>query len=396
MAHNAKFGIALDVGTSNLDGLLLDLSGPKAVSRKGIINSQVLFGGDVISRLNFAISKESGLESLNREIIKNIDELIRGLVLEAGADAVEVERILCVGNSAMHHLVLSIPPEGLARSPFRPSHVNRVFRGKAKELGLGICPEADFEFMPNLGGFVGSDALAVIIATGIYRSESTVLAIDIGTNGEVILGNRDRIFVTSTSAGPAFEGWHISCGMQAVEGAIESLEIKSGELSYTTIGGTPPKGLCGSGLIDLAAALLDTGSLDRTGRLADEKFRVAVDINITQEDIREIQLAKAAIKSAVNILRKKSGRGAVEKVYLTGRFGSRMSKANAKAIGILPEDVDSGKVEIVKDGALGGAASILASKDLEKAALGLYNRITHVELHKEKGFQDEFVNAMGF
>jgi uncharacterized 2Fe-2S/4Fe-4S cluster protein (DUF4445 family) len=347
--------------------------------------------------LQFAVSEKAGLRRLQAAFIGSMEMLLLNLLADSRVSDADVSNILCVGNSAMHHLALSISPHKLARAPFVPSYVHRAYRAKAKDVGLGICADAQFEFLPNLGGFVGSDALAVIIACGIQTSRVPVAAIDIGTNGEVILGDRRKIFVASTSAGPAFEGWHISCGMPAVEGAIESVKARGGTLTYKVLGGKMrPLGLCGSGLIDAVKILLDMKVLDRSGRLKNGRFKIYDNIILTQRDVREIQLVKAAIQAAMKILRKRFGGAHMRKVFLTGRFGSRISKANAKAIGILPEDIDARKVEILEHGALKGARLILCSQKIKHRIARLYRKIVHVELHREKGFQDEFVAAMRF
>jgi uncharacterized 2Fe-2S/4Fe-4S cluster protein (DUF4445 family) len=396
LVANARFGIALDIGTSKLEGLLVNLSDKKVISRGTLPNSQAAFGRDVITRLGAATSSRSGIERLHKAIVDSIETLITSLIASAKIEENSVSRILCVGNSAMHHLALSIDPKLLAQSPFRPSHINKIYRTTAGELGLKVSRDASFEFLPNLGGFVGSDALAVIVKCGIYRSSGLVAAIDLGTNGEVIIGDRKRILVASTSAGAAFEGWRISCGMPASDGAIESVALKGEKIIYKTIGSRPPQGLCGSGLIDLLKTLLEGGLLDRSGRIKNGKFRICDNIYLTQADVREAQLAKAAVEAAFAIVRTKFGPRRVEKVFLTGRFGNRISKANARAIGIVPGDIGLKSIAVLSHGALEGVSAILLSKRVENIALDLYNRITHVELHREAAFEEEFIRAMRF
>ena len=396
MVAKARFAIALDIGTSKIEGALVDLVTLKTVAFSTLFNSQRVFGPDVITRLNLAISKKPGLASLHKAVADSIEILLYSLIRDAHIYEHQVSRILAVGNSAMHHLLLGINPRALARAPFIPSYINRIYRARAKDIGFKICREAPFEFLPNIGGFVGSDAIAVIVACGIYKSSRPALAIDAGTNGEVILGDKNRILVASTSAGPAFEGWHISCGMGAQDGAIESVSFKGGKVSYETIGDSRPKGVCGSGLIDLIKGLLGADLIERSGKFKDKKFRICGDISITQDDIREVQVAKAAIQAAVKILKEKFGGRTLNKVFLTGRFGSRISKANAREIGLIPKDIGLKKVEILEHGALDGAKLILSSNAIRRETLDLYKRITHIELHKEKNFQDEFVDAMRF
>lgn len=393
---NGRFGVACDIGTSRLEGSLVDLSRRKSISFQSVDNDQRFFGPDVISRLNVAISGPSGLSRLNRAVLGGIRDLITSLLKNARIEPRQVARILCVGNSAMHQLVLSLPPERLARAPFAPSHVGKVFRCRARDIGLAVCAHARFEFLPNLGGFVGSDALAVMTACGMPSSRAPILAIDIGTNGEVMLGNASRVLVASTSAGPAFEGWHISCGMPAVKGAVESVRARGKRLVVRTIGGTKPKGICGSGLIDAVKRLIDLGIVDRTGRMRCRSFRICPGVSLTRNDVREVQLAKAAIQAAVKVLRQKYGPARIEKVFLAGRFGSLISKANARSIGILPGDIPLDRVRVLRHGALDGARMIISSPRAETAALALCRRTVHVELHAEEGFQDEFVAAMKF
>ncbi len=390
-----RYGIALDIGTSNIEGLLVDLRKRKALEFDSVCNTQLPFGQDVVSRLNFARSRQRGLKRLNERIISDIGILINLLVRTSGLKGRDVNQIICVGNSTMHHLVLGISPDTLAIAPFRPSHVAALFRTKANSIGLDGFSEADFEFLPNIGGFVGSDAIAVIVSSGIYRSRCATLAIDIGTNGEVILGNRERILVASTSAGPAFEGWHISCGMPAVNGAIESVEMNQGRLAFKTIGNVEPKGLCGSGLIDILRIMLKHGIVSRSGELKCRRFNVYKGLYVTQEDIRQLQLAKAAIRACIEILRKKFNKK-IGKLIITGRFGNNISRRNAKAIGIIPKGIDLRKVHLLRHGPLEGAKTIMCSESLKRSTVGLHRRIVHVELHKEKDFQEEFINSMRF
>ena len=393
---SGRFGIACDIGTSRLEGALVDISRRRSVSFRSVVNDQRLFGPDVISRLAVASSGPSGLARLSDAALAGVRRLIRVLLDDARVEPGEVGRILCVGNSAMHHLVLSLPPEALARSPFAPSHVGKVFRCAAGDIGLSVCGNARFEFLPNLGGFVGSDALAVMVACGMPSSRTPILAVDIGTNGEVMLGDASRSFVASTSAGPAFEGWHFSCGMPAVEGAVESVRLRGGRLIIRTIGGVRPKGICGSGLIDAVQILVDLGIVDRTGRMRPSSFRVCPGVVLTRRDVREVQLAKAAIQAAVKVLRRRYGPAKIGTVVLAGRFGALISKASARSIGILPGDAALNRVRALRHGALDGAKMIIASPRAERTALEFCRRTVHVELHAEKSFQDEFVAAMRF
>ncbi|MFH1996565.1 MAG: ASKHA domain-containing protein [Candidatus Omnitrophota bacterium] len=391
-----KLGIAIDVGTSKVEGSLVDLASGKELAFESLPNKQFMHGADVLSRLNFALTGVGGLNRLNRELIETICALADDLVDSGGHPPADIGEIVCVGNSAMHHLALSIVPRKLARAPFRPSSEGEKFTAKAGSLGIAVCPEADFEFLPNLGGFVGSDAIAVIISSGLYKSDSLNLIIDIGSNGEVVLGTKDRIVVASTSAGPAFEGWKISCGMPAVRGAIESVSVgEDNTIRFTTIGNEAPAGVCGSALIDLLRSLLDMKVLDRSGRIAENRFRIHNELYLTQQDVRELQLAKAAIQAAVKILRGRFEEK-IDTIFLTGRFGNHLSKESARRIGIVPKDISLEKVSFIPHGALKGAKMILCDQGIRKIARDIHQKVTHVRLHEEKSFQDEFVGAMSF
>jgi len=394
--NKRRYGVAFDIGTSKIEAALVDLDSGQPRVLYALPNKQLLFGADVMTRLNFALKGYAQLKKLNQRLFETIDAILGVLLEKTGIAESEIAAILCVGNSAMHHLALSIQPDRLAKAPFQPSSSKAEFSIPAAQAGCTVCPEADFTFLPNLGGFVGSDALAVIIASGMYTSEAQTLVIDIGTNGEIALGRKGRIVVASTSAGPAFEGWKTSCGMPAVDGAIESIRVeKDRQLNFTTIGENDPAGLCGSALIDLLKYLLDMKLLDKTGKIENEKFRICDSLYLTQEDIRELQLAKAAIQAAVAVLRSRFDEK-IARVFLTGRFGSHLSRDNARAIGIIPRDIDRDKVYCLQHGALEGAKTLLCSEEARRAARKLYTDITHVNLSEEKRFQDEFVNAIHF
>ena len=389
-----NLAVALDIGTTNIEGALVDVVSRKTLSQKTITNEQVSYGHDVITRLGFAVKKQENLKVLNSAVISSINKILNSLCDKDDLKA--VSRIVAVGNSAMYHLTLNIDPASLTTAPFRPKEKG-YFSAPAKDLGIRINPGAVFEFLPIVDGFVGSDALAIILATGLHKETLPVLAVDIGTNGEIVLGNKDGIFAASTAAGPAFEGWHLSCGMPAADGAIYSLKLVSGRLQFKVVGDSKPKGICGSGFIDAISFMRRLDELDRTGRL-EQEFIIYKDrnktISINQEDVRQIQLAKGAILAGINILMMRSKLKVLSRVVITGKFGFLLDKENILNIRLLP-DIEAGKIEFLKSGALEGVKIFLfeGAKDMLDPVL---KNISHIELHKDGSFQNEFAHAMSF
>ena len=392
---NGALAVALDLGTTNIQGALLDLDKKKIVSQKSILNEQVILGDDVITRLGFAIRHTKNLSHLNRLMISSINKLIKSLVQEK--DPNRIRFISAVGNSAIYHFTLNIDPSPLALAPFKPSK-KELFTGPARRLGIRAGGDTIFEFLPIVDGFVGSDALAVIIAANLHNKKEEILAIDIGTNGEIIFARNGEIYVASTAAGPAFEGWHISCGMQARDGAVSSAELKSGKLRLRVTGGGKVKGICGSGLIDVVAVMLDMGVLNASGRLQDDFVIYAdkrIKISVTQEDIRQVQLAKGAIFAAVNILMKHLNGGRISKLILTGKFGLKLNKENLIKIKLIP-DVGINNIEFLENGALQGVNKFIFGGRKINEIDAILKKVIHVDLHKDKSFQDEFALAMRF
>ncbi len=366
------YAIALDIGTTNIQALLIENTSKRQIDYLSTKNSQALYGEDVITRLGLSLRDKDIQKRINKSIIEDLTLLIGLILKRKGVSIDSLEKVVACGNSAMHHILLGLPLEGLARAPFKPVHKERIFETTLEELGIKIDAgenETPFIFLPNLGGFVGSDALCIIVETGMHESERPILAIDLGTNGEIILGSNKKIFVTSTSAGPAFEGWRIKCGVY------------------------------GSTLIDIIGNLLKDKRIDKTGFMKRGPYFYEVEkrsVMVTQKDVREFQLAKAAISCSVNILKKYYGDQKIAKVLITGLFGAKINKSNAKLVGILPEGIDLNKVEIKQDTALLGARSLLLFRNIEKKLNPIIKKIKHIELHKEPLFQDAFTSAIRF
>jgi uncharacterized 2Fe-2S/4Fe-4S cluster protein (DUF4445 family) len=392
--------LLLDIGTTTIKGLVFDKATAKEISRSFVLNKQSRFGEDVITRIDYSLKSPENLKNLKAAVTKSINELINKLLKNSPYKSPDIKEATVVCNTAMHHLFLGLSAASLVKPPYRALQKSETTL-KAKELNIDINQDALVTILPNIGGFVGSDAIGVIIACDIYKSESVKLAIDIGTNGEVILGSSDEILVTSTAAGPAFEAKYISCGMSATEGAIEKVDInKDGSVKFKVIGNGPPKGICGSGLIDLVAEMLKRNIVDSTGRMKQQNFilykKGKNKIYITQADIRKMQLAKAAIYAAVKVLMRQLGIGIdkISKVYLTGSFGNSINAANAASIGLIPK-VSASKAVFIKDAALKGAKMYVSSKEIQSKLTSILSKIKKIQLVR-KDFTDIYADSMGF
>ncbi len=384
------YGIALDIGTTTLAMYLIDLETGAVLSVSSRENPQTKYGNNVISRIEFA---RKGKEILEREIRNAANKMITALTYQG-----KVYEIVVVGNPVMRDLFFGNSVESLGKSPYEPLSANAVSK-TAKELELKANPEARVYGLPLIGGFVGADALAVVLATEIYKSEKICMAIDIGTNTELILGNRDRLIATSCAAGPAFEGAGITCGIGGVSGAIKEVRIENGAVMYKTIDNADPVGVCGSGLIDTLAELLDKGIINGRGKFqGDEKeFRIVEGISISEKDIDQLNLAKTAVSVGIKTLMDRYGielKG-VECVFLAGAFGNFINTANAIRIGLLP-NVEPEKVKKVGNAAVEGARQALISKTKREDAEAVAKQIEHVQLEKEENFQELFVSELYF
>ena len=388
------YGIALDIGTTTVSGSLVDLEKKLVLRRFSSLNSQISYGHDLVTRLNYARRKAGGLKRLSKSITSSINFIIANLLKNSGVVPDSISSIIAVGNAVMYHFLFSIPIDSFLTPPYRP-HKTEKQEKDASGMGIKRVPAAKFILLPIIAGFIGSDAVSVMLATSLYKSEETILAMDIGTNGEIILGSREKIFVTSTAAGPAFEGWHITCGMRPVDGAIESAREVDGQLAFGVIGGLAPKGISGSGLIDLVSILLKRGEIEKTGTLKNQKFIVHKKITITQRDIREVQLAKSAFSVGTKFLKSKMDKD-ISRAYITGTFGNYINKENVKLLGLVPEDVGTEKIEFLEDGALRGVEKLLMNPALETDIKDILAKTEHVSLAEDKDFQREFISSMHF
>ena len=398
--RGALLGAALDIGTNDIKGALLDISSARQLASGSTPNEQKAFGQDVITRLYSAVKKD-GMERLNKALISALNKLLTRLAREASVSKDDIKRIIAVGNTTMYHLALMIDPSSLAEAPFTPKE-KALQERNARGLGIEAAKDAVFKFLPNIGGFAGSDILAAILAAGIYRDKKYGAIMDIGTNGEIALGSGNKIFVTSCASGPAFEGRHIACGMPAAEGAIIRAKFRKGRFYFKTVGNAPPKGIGGSGLIDIISIMLDRRLIDRKGRMRKDKIAIYKDrrkeIYLTQGDVRELQLAKAALRSGIEILMKKAkiGHADLNRFYITGTFGVGIDVGHAGNIGLIPDDIPPAKVIFLKNAALSGAKIALLEPACEEEINGILAKCRHVELHKDEGFEAAFAGSMYF
>jgi len=421
-----NFGVAFDVGTTTVVGFLLNLVTGREEALAARTNPQVAFGDDVVARIQHATDNSNGLRELQRKIVGCLNDIVGDCCRQARIRRKDVYEVTAVGNTTMNHLLLGINPEYVAQAPYVAA-LRRPVNVRARDVGLRIHPNGLLHTLPNIAGFVGADTVGVILSTRMYESDSAQLAIDIGTNGELVVGNNDRLVSCSTAAGPALEGARIRHGMRAAEGAIDKLVINS-DVEYNVIGDVPPRGLCGTALIDLVAELLRVGAVDKTGRMLwpDEMPGTAPDaikrrvvegdgealefviagkdetpldgpLALTQRDVRELQLGKGAIAAGISIMLKEVG---VEPddlghVLLAGAFGNFIRRKMAKRIGLLP-NVPSERILYIGNAAGAGARMALQSRTCKKTADRISAETEYLELAGRPDFQMEFMSAMIF
>jgi uncharacterized 2Fe-2S/4Fe-4S cluster protein (DUF4445 family) len=407
-----KLGLAIDLGTTKVAGYLVNLSDGQTLATKGIMNPQISYGEDVISRITHAIGSATEGRRLKKLAVSVINQLASELCTQAGARANEIVDAVIVGNTAMHHLFLGLPVAQLARVPFVPA-VSQALDIRARDLGLKFAPGAYTHLLPNIAGFVGADHIAMLLATDVWQAKGVLVAIDIGTNTEVSLIDNGRISSVSCASGPAFEGAHIRDGMRAAGGAIERLQITSDGIRYQTIEGAPPVGLCGSGILDAIAQLYLAGIIEESGRMkanhprlrtynkqpefvivSEEERGGKPAIAITQQDVRELQLAKAAIRTGIQVLLTANQREEAEitQVVIAGAFGSYIDVASAITIGMLPS-LPSGLFRQVGNAAGIGAKQALISRQKRASAQAVANTVNYLELASAPDFMNTFISA---
>ena len=423
----SSYGIAFDIGTTIVAGYLVDLNTGEELSAIAKTNLQNIHGDDVISRIGFTQKRKENLEILQREIVNILNEIIKEIVQQAGVNINNIYKITIAGNTCMHHLLLGFNPSYLAPSPYIPV-IKESLNLKAKDIPRFVLePTANVYMLPNISAFVGADIVAGILAICMWENEKISLFIDLGTNGEIVLGSKRKMWACSTAAGPAFEGARISSGMRAVGGAIDKVKIDNKSIDYRVIKDGKVRGICGSGLIDLIAELLKLGLINKSGKLINReecnselseeikkriikggkgnKFLLAKDketengkpIYLTQRDIREVQLAKAAIYAGIKILLREVNISPedIQKVLLAGAFGNFIDKKSAIRIGLIPY-LPLEKIESVGNAAGRGAEIALLSEKARKICEKISNQVKYVELSSRSDFQEEFIDAIFF
>ncbi len=413
------YGLAIDIGTTTIVGYLMNMSSGKVVAIESLENPQIKFGEDLMSRITNVLKKKNGREKAQKIVIEGLNNIIKNVCKDANIQPDKIFEIVLVGNTAMQHLFLKIHPKHVSRSPYPPGRQASIDL-KARQLELDINKTGYIHWLPINAGWVGADNVAVLLAAGIHKNSEAQMVIDIGTNGEIAIGNNEDAFVCSTAAGPALEGGQIKFGMRATTGSIEEVKIDPNSLepNIKTIENSPSIGICGSGIIDAVSEMLQTGIIDESGKFNDSvipesslkenekglleyilvpKRNTAIDsdITISQKDIREVQKAKGAMQAGARILMDKMSIEKLDKIFLAGAFGNYIDKDSALKIGLFP-DCDLEKVESIGNAAGYGAQMALMSTEKREEAEEIPGIVKYFELASSEKFQEEFIDAMYF
>ncbi len=426
--HEESYGAAVDIGSTTVALYLCNLRTGEILAAESEMNPQIVYGEDVMSRIQYTIEHKDGLEKLHKAIISTLNKLLKQAAKTAKIKVDDILEMVLVGNSTMHHLLLNLPPKDLGLAPFVPA-IHKSVDVKARELGLHINPAGNIHVLPTIASFVGADTSAMIVAEEPHKQDENWLLIDVGTNAELVLGNRKRLVCTSTPTGPALEGAHVEYGMRAAPGAMERISIDETTLEpkYKVIGVDGwntdhaefkglVKGICGSAIIDGVAELFRAGIVDSRGKfkkeLKSERIRqgesgweyviawaeetsIGRDIPMTQQDVRQIQLAKAALFTAARTLLKRSGLESPDKIILAGGFGSYIDKEKAMLIGLIPDCVLD-NVYAVGNAAGDGARIALLNIEKRKEIESVTRKVERFELPTDPEFQNQFMLATSF
>lgn len=411
-----KYGIAIDLGTTTIALYLIDLNNGDIISVLSQVNNQRAYGSDVISRINYTIENKNGINELNKCIIDEINEMIDKICKANKIDKEEIYNLVVVGNTTMIHLVMKLNCKSIALAPFIPT-LTETYECLSSDLGINI--NGIVSFPPGMSAYVGSDISAGILSSNICEKEKYSLLLDIGTNGEMALGNKDKVFTCSTAAGPAFEGANIKYGVGGIYGAISSIDLSKSTI-YKTINNKTPCGICGSGVLDISSQLLKYEIIDESGRMCDldeiknenlrkrlkeennmKEFVIFEDedkkISFTQKDIREVQLAKAAINAGMKVLLKESNLtyDDIEHVYIGGGFGNFMDVESAVNIGMIPKELKN-KIKSIGNCAGKGAINYLINEKKQEEIINITNKCKYIELSQSKDFQEFYIDSIIF
>jgi len=416
------FGIAVDIGTTTVVAKLINMSDGQCYATEAALNPQSRYGDDVISRIAYAQTDEK-LTELHNAIIDCVNDLTTKLCKKTSISSNHIYEMCIVGNTTMGHIFLKFPVTQLGQAPYKAFSLD-AHDISAAQLHLEMNPGGNIHTVENIAGFVGSDTTAVALAVDIDSAKETTLVVDIGTNGELVLGTKDKLYAASCAAGPALEGARITCGSRATQGAIEAVVVNEDDIDLDVIGNCPARSICGSGLIDAVAVMLDLGIIDATGRFVEPAklkgkvpraffsrireeqgqpaFILAENdgtgtVFLTQKDIRETQLAKGAIRAGIRLLQKRFSLVdcGIEKIFLAGAFGNYIRKESALRIGLLPA-VPVEKIHFVGNAAASGARMVLVSRHCRDKTRELARKIEYIEIAHEPEFQDVFADSMLF
>ena len=407
-----KYGIAIDIGTTTVAMELIDLKNAKIISKVADVNSQVKFGFDVMSRIAFTLENKEGLSTLQKSIVDTLNTLINKLLDESKIKREDIAELVVSANTTMCHILLGESVESLGKFPFLPGFTE-VKRVCVKDIGIDI--DATLITLPHISGFLGSDIVSGVYASGICDDkDKNILFIDIGTNGEMLLKTDNNLLATSCAIGPALEGMNISCGIRAGIGAIDDFYIDEADISYTTIGNTDPIGICGSGVLSMVRELLKSGFINKMGAIdkkcldsnhsfikADDSGKPFIKINdnlyFTAKDIRQVQLAKGAILSGIRALIKKAGIETcdITRVCIAGQFGKYISMDSFFGVGLLPKEFE-GKVEYLGNTSLTGAYMALLDKNAIEYMTEISVETEYFELSKLEEYEKIFAKALRF
>jgi uncharacterized 2Fe-2S/4Fe-4S cluster protein (DUF4445 family) len=408
-------GLAIDVGTTKIAAYVINLATGDTLAMSGAMNPQISYGEDVISRIAYANNHEGGRKVLQTKVVEEINRMVRELCAEIEASEDQIVEAVVVGNTAMHHLFVGLPVRQLGSSPYVPS-VAGWMEVPASRIGLSIAPGAYVYLPPNIAGYVGADHVAMLLATEIWLSDRTAIAVDIGTNTEISLAAGGRLLCCSCASGPAFEGAHIHDGMRAAPGAIERVQIRDGEVRVHTIEDQPAVGICGSGILDVMAEMIEADVMDPRGRLQSSHSLVRKseknveflllpkestghnqDIVVTQKDVGEIQLSKGAIRTGIEILLDEASitHDAIEEFVIAGAFGSYLDVRSALRIGMFPT-LPVERFRQVGNAAGTGARQLLISSERRKMTDEIKGKVEYLELTTHPEFTKKFMNAMKF
>lgn len=408
------YGVAVDIGSTTIVASLIDLGTGSHVGAASALNPQARHAQDVLSRIKLGSSPE-GLALLNAEVIAEINRLITSLAIEASIPRRRIYEVVLAGNTCMLHLAARVDPEPLGRYPYTPTLVGDAHY-PAKALGLIVSPFGLAYFPPVVSGFVGADITAGMLSARLANEKGVTLFVDIGTNGEMVLARDGHLQATSTAAGPAFEGMNIACGMRAARGAIERVSLEGGEVTVKTIDDAPAAGLCGSGLLDAVAELAVHGVIEPSGRFTKNRgalppglqarfgerdgkpvFHLTPDVYLSQGDIRQVQLAKGAVRAGIDVLLRRNGLSAadVDRALIAGSFGYHLTVRSLIDIGLFPPEFD-GKAVYVGNTSRTGAEALLTHAPSRKTLVDLVRSVEAVELANDEAFTKVFVAAMAF